>query len=46
MSFKSAAKKIGKILIPAGFAACTLLMMAELAQAADAPSAYKEHCAA
>ena len=37
MSFKSAAKKIGKILIPAGFAACTLLMMAELAQAADAP---------
>ena len=33
------------ILIPAGFAACTLLMMAELAQAADAPSTYKEHCA-
>ena len=32
------------ILIPAGFAACTLLMMAELAQAADAPGAYKEHC--
>ncbi|MBL8417759.1 MAG: c-type cytochrome, partial [Dechloromonas sp.] len=34
------------ILIPAGFAACTLLMMADLAQAADAPGAYKEHCAA
>ncbi len=34
------------ILIPAGFAACTLLMMAELAQAADAPGTYKEHCAA
>ena len=33
------------ILIPAGFAAGTLLMMAELAQAADAPSTYKEHCA-
>ncbi len=39
-------KSVGKILIPAGFAACTLLMMAEMAQAADAPAAYKEHCAA
>ena len=34
------------ILIPAGFAACTLLLMAEMAQAADAPATYREHCAA
>src|SRR5574343_1747097 len=39
-------KSIGKVLIPAGFAACTLLAMADLAHAADAPAAYKEHCAA
>jgi mono/diheme cytochrome c family protein/WD40 repeat protein len=33
------------ILIPAGAAVCSLLAMAEMAQAADAPAAYKEHCA-
>ncbi len=38
-------KNVGKVLIPAGFAACTLLAMADLAQAADAPGTYKEHCA-
>ena len=38
-------KDVGKVLIPAGFAACTLLAMADLAQAADAPGTYKEHCA-
>ncbi|WP_412480985.1 cytochrome D1 domain-containing protein [Azonexus sp. IMCC34839] len=39
-------ENIGKILIPAGMAVCTLLAMADLAQAADAPAAYREHCAA
>ena len=34
------------VVIPAALAACTLMAMAELAQAADAPQAYKEHCAA
>ncbi len=34
------------ILIPAGLAVCSLLAMAELAQAADAPAAYKQHCVA
>ena len=38
-------KTVGKVLIPAGFAACTLLAMADLAQAADAPASYKQHCA-
>ena len=33
-------KNVGKVLIPAGFAACTLLAMADLAQAADAPGTY------
>jgi mono/diheme cytochrome c family protein len=33
------------ILIPAGAAVCTLLAMADLAQAADAPAAYQQHCA-
>ncbi|MDR0776732.1 MAG: nitrite reductase [Azonexus sp.] len=32
-------------MIPAGLAVCSLLTMAELAQAADAPAAYREHCA-
>ncbi len=45
-------KEIAKIMIPAGFALCSLLALSELAQAADAPAAapaapvvYKEHCA-
>ena len=33
------------ILIPAGMVACSLLAMADLAQAADAPAAYQQHCA-
>ena len=33
------------VLIPAALAVCSLMAMADLAQAADAPAAYKEHCA-
>ena len=33
------------ILIPAGLAVCALLTMAELAQAAEPPAAYQQHCA-
>ncbi len=34
-----------RILIPAGFAAWFLFGMAQLAEAADAPAAYQQHCA-
>src|SRR5574343_714896 len=33
------------ILIPAGFAVCTLWAMADLARAADAPAVFRQHCA-
>jgi DNA-binding beta-propeller fold protein YncE/cytochrome c553 len=33
------------VLIPAALAVCSLLTMAELAQAADSPAAYQQHCA-
>ena len=34
-----------RILVPAGFAVWFLIAMAQLAEAADAPAAYKQHCA-
>lgn len=33
------------VMIPAGLAVCSLLTMAELAQAAEVPAAYQQHCA-
>uniref|UniRef100_Q47AZ1 Cytochrome d1, heme region n=1 Tax=Dechloromonas aromatica (strain RCB) TaxID=159087 RepID=Q47AZ1_DECAR len=39
-------RSIGKILIPAGFAAYFLFGMAQLAEAADVVANFKQHCAA